>query len=196
MKDALPSNAWQFLWRYWPYILLCFSPLAIAIYKYREAFDSAALSGSQEVWAQFGDFFNFPVAISLGLANLLLLYQLTRVANRIQASSLEQQLKFELYRDFISGLDEFFRSYLSGYSGNEGAIYLGLIDSHLRSSADNFEGLLDEESMGKFRAACGTAREKAAALNKEKNPGNVTALADAISAIKGIIFQQTRISKR
>jgi hypothetical protein len=170
-------------------------------------------------WGQFGDYFNWIIGWVIGVANLILLYNLTQVANRLdesrlgkeldfQQKSLQKQLTFELYKDFITKLDDYTTQYAVIQNSIENdddiaqvkksKLYLAFIFNLAKSGKENFNEL--------FVASTGSANELQECFDvlitatenyiKQTDGENLDKFRDSVFKLKTSIFKQVKIDTK
>jgi hypothetical protein len=199
MAEKLPDTFVGFVKRFRIAIVVCIAPCLIAIGIYVWNFRSSSLSPSAAEWGQFSDFLNSSIAVCLGIGNLLLLYLLTRVANKLHGDSLERQLKFELYKDFIIKLDDYSVRCLSDRQNESSDIFLAFIYHHAKSAIENFEGLVDveiKEDDKTFSDLCEQlATDADAFIGRKIEPQYLNAFVASVTKMKTMIFRQIKLDR-
>lgn len=207
MKVHLPANPGEFIGRFWKYILLCVSPFLVALGFYVWKLGNLELSSTSDKWGQFSDFLMSSVTLSLGLGNLFLLYLLTRIANdlnetnldkelSLQKKTLEKQLAFEIYKDFISRIDDYTIKYLSNRSDANSKLYLALIHTLADSAKDNFKDLIDDVNKESFESLINELCAETEKQFDNTNNQSVKEFTASISKIKTILFQQVKLDTK
>lgn len=188
-------------WRSWIFYLIFVTPplLGTILFGYMFFFRNR-LSHELIDWAHTGEYFHWIVEAF----NLVLLYRLTQVAHNLQEkvsndeisnqkTNLEKQLKFELFKDFISKIDDCLSKFAETYPNESSKLYLALI-AHLADSAkENFSGLIDAEG---FEELCDVVYEKATDHTYNKENENLVELTTSINRIKTMLFHQVKLETK
>ncbi len=187
-------------WRDWIFYVVFATPPLLGTLLFFYMFFRNRLSHELIDWAHTGEYFHWIVEAF----NLVLLYRLTQVAHNLQEkvsneeistqkTNLEKQLKFELFKDFISKIDDYLSKFAETYPNESSKLYLALI-AHLADSAkENFSGLIDEEG---FEELCDVLYEKATDHTQKEENENLVELTTSINKIKTMLFHQVKLETK
>lgn len=182
------------------YAYLFAIPPLIGIVLFLYHFAGTPVSHELTDWAHFGEYFHAIVEA----CNLVLLYKITQIAHNLQEkvsedeismqkTNLEKQLKFELFKDFITKIDEYIGKFLENHRDESSKLYIVLIDHLAISAKENFEGLIDNKE---FDSLCDELSEKAMHHLNENSYNSFKELIASANKTKTILCHEVRLDSK
>ncbi len=187
------KSAGKFICNNLYFILLLLFPLAgiiIYMWTFRQCpngwyFD--CISSDPANWGQFGDYFNWII----GFVNLVLLIKLTQIANDLGKKSLEKELTFEIYKNFLAKIDKYVDEYKQALKdGNNVSVRLSqasIVDL-TNSAKEDFSQFFDAIELTEFKTLCNYVANQYGKVEES----NTKEFFNNVSKIRTFLYKQVK----